>query len=189
MTDQEILRGLRQNDRKTMEYLYKTLGPPIYKHVSSNNGTTDDGKDVFHETFIKVLKNVLENKYTDNNKFEAYFIQIARFTWTDHHRANNTHFVGDDDFLLEKADESDEEALMQLILHDNRLEALSVVWQSWEDTECHRRLNAFHYENKSTQEIANTEGVEQNTLLQQLRRCRMKLFKLVSQQLEYRAKQ
>ena len=165
MTDQEILTGLRQNDRKIMEYLYKTLAPPIFKHVLSNNGTKDDAKDVFQETFIKVLKNIQEDRYTDNNKFEAYFIQIARYTWTDHFRTNKTHFVGDDDFLLERADESDEDALMQLILHDNRLETLSTVWQSWEDTDCHQRLSAFHFEGQSTQKIADTEGIAQNTLL------------------------
>jgi RNA polymerase sigma factor (sigma-70 family) len=183
MTDQQILEGLRQNDRKTVEYVYKTLAPPIFKHVLTNSGTRDDGKDVFQETFIKVLKNLKEGKYNDNNKFEAYFIRIARNTWIDHLRANNTHFVGDDDFLLERAD-SDEEAFAQLLLKDNRLEALSIVWKTWDDTDCQRRLNAFHFEDKSTQEIANTEGVEQNTLLQQLRRCRQKLFKLVSKQLE-----
>lgn len=184
MTDQDIIKGLQQNDRVTTNYIYKTLGPPIYKHVLDNSGSRQDGDDLFHETFIKVLIKVREGKYREENKFEAYFIQIARFTWIDHLRGKNTRWVGDDDFLLERACESEEEALIQLVLHDNRLDALDVVWKSWDDTECHRRLNAFHYEDKSTKEIADTEGVEQNTLLQQLRRCRLKLFKLVSQKLK-----
>lgn len=188
MTDIEILDGFRRNDERTFAYVYKTLGPPIYKYVSVNSGTRDDGKDVFHETFMKVLKNVRDGKYNDNNKFEAYFIQIARYTWINHLRGPKTFFVGDDNFLLERASESDEEALLHLLLHDSRLEALDVVWQSWDDTDCHRRLNAFHYEDKSTKDIADTEGVEQNTLLQQLRRCRQKLFKLVSKQVNTQQK-
>jgi RNA polymerase sigma factor (sigma-70 family) len=184
MTDQDIIKGLQQNDRVTITYIYKTLGPPIYKHVLDNRGSRQDGDDVFQETFIKVLRNVQEGKYRDDNKFEAYFIQIARFTWIDQLRGNNTHWVGDDNFLLERADNSEEDALMQLVLRDRRLEALDTVWKSWDDTDCYRRLNAFHYEDKSTQAIARTEGVEQNTLLQQLRRCRQKLFKLVSQELK-----
>jgi RNA polymerase sigma factor (sigma-70 family) len=188
MTDQEIIKGLRQNDKKTIEYVYKTLAPPIFKYILKNSGTRTDGDDVFHETFIKVLTNLQNGKYNDNNKFEAYFIQIARNTWIDHLRANKPYYAGDNDFLLERADEDDDEAFAQLLLKDNRMEALLTVWKTWDDTDCQRRLNAFHFEDKSTQDIANTEGVERNTLLQQLRRCREKLFKLVSRHLKTQTK-
>lgn len=185
MTDQEILKGLRQNDRQTITYVYKTFGPPVLNYVLQNSGSRTDSDDVFQETFIKVLTNLLNGKYNDKNKFEAYFIQIARNTWIDHLRANKPyHSVGDNDFLLERADNDDEAAFAQLLLKDNRMEALLTVWEKWDDTDCQRRLKAFHFEDKSTQEIAKAEGVEQNTLLQQLRRCRQKLFKLVSKQLE-----
>ncbi len=183
MTDKDILEGLRQNDKATIEYVYKTLAPPVFKHVLSNNGSRDDAKDVFQETFIKTLKNIQDGKYSDNNKFEAYFIRIARNTWVDYLRANKTHFVGDDDFLLERAADSDEDALIQLLLHDKRLEALDTVWKTWSDTDCQRRLQAFHFDNKSTQEIADTEGVDRNKLLKRLFDCRKKLFRLVSNQL------
>jgi RNA polymerase sigma factor (sigma-70 family) len=180
MTDQEIINGIRQRDRKISEHVYKTLGPPIFKYVLTNSGTKDDAMDVFQDTFIKVLNKIEQGNYKDENKFEAYFIQIARYTWIDKIRdTKKDPFVSDSDTLLERADEGDEDALMELILHDKRLEVLDIVWQSWDDTDCRRRLNAFHYEDKSTQEIADTEGVSQNTLLQQLRRCRKKLFILI----------
>ena len=159
--------------------MYKTLAPPILKHVLSNSGTRDDGKDVFQETFIKVLKNLKEGKYNDNNRFEAYFIRIARNTWIDHLRERKR--PGD---LPPDPIDPDDGDLTGLLLKDSQLEALSIVWETWNDTDCQRRLKAFHFEDKSTKEIADTEGVEQNTLLQQLRRCRQKLFKLVSKQLE-----
>ena len=185
MTDQAILSGLRQNDRKTIEYLYKTLSPPIYKYVLTNSGTREDGQDVFQQTFIKVLKNLQDGKYNDNNKFEGYFIQIARNTWIDYLRTNRTtYYVGDDDLLLERATDSDEEAFAQLLLKDNRLDALAHVLKSWADTDCQRRITAFHFEDKSTQEIADNEGVERNALLQRLHKCRKKLFILVSQQIK-----
>lgn len=185
MTDQAILLGLRQNDRKTIEYIYKTLSPPITKYVLTNSGTREDGQDVFQYTFIKVLKNLQDGKYNDNNKFEAYFIQIARNTWIDYLRTNKaTYYVGDDDHLLERATDSDEDALAQLLLKEKSLDALAQVLKSWDDTDCQRRIIAFHFEDKSTQEIADTEGVERNTLLQRLHKCRKKLFKLVSQQLK-----
>ena len=184
LTDQEIFTGLRQHDRATTEYVYKTLAPPIFKYVLSNSGTREEAKDLFQETYIKVLKRMQEGKYNHQEKFEAYFITIARNTWIDYLRAKK-HRPGpsDDDLLLQRADESDEEALLQLLLHDRRLEALHRVWQGWEDSDCRRILQAFHYDNIRTKDIANTEGIPQNTLLQRLFKCRSKLFRLVSKQL------
>jgi RNA polymerase sigma factor (sigma-70 family) len=185
MTDKEIVNGLSQNDRNTIAYIYKTLAPATFKYVLNNSGTREDAKDLFQDVFIKTLNNVQTGKYDHREKFEAYFFRIARNTWIDDIRKRkNNHSVDDDDFLLQLADESDEDALVKMIVHDKRLDALSVVWDSWDDTECHRRLKAFHYDGVKTKDIADTEGVKQGTLLKQLFDCRKKLFRLVSRELK-----
>jgi RNA polymerase sigma factor (sigma-70 family) len=185
MTDREIFAGLSQNDKATTEYVYKTLAPPIFKYVLSNNGTRDEAKDLFQETYVKVLKKIRDEKYNHQEKFEAYFITIARNTWIDQLRTKKRRLaVGDEDALLQRADDSGEEALLQLVLHDKRLEALHGVWEAWEDTDCRRILQRFHYDNTRTKDIALSEGVSQNTLLQRLFKCRSKLFRLVSQRVE-----
>jgi DNA-directed RNA polymerase specialized sigma24 family protein len=89
----------------------------------------------------------------------------------------------DYDALLKKADTSDQESLLQLVLHDRRMEALQQVWGSWEDTDCRRILHRFHYEQERTKDIAIAEQISQNTLLQRLYKCRQKLFRLVDRQL------
>jgi DNA-directed RNA polymerase specialized sigma24 family protein len=177
MTDREIFEGLSRQDRTTTEYVYKTLAPPIFKYVLSNNGTREEAKDLFQETYIKVLQKIQDDQYRHREKFEAYFI--------DHLRVKKRRVaVGDNDFLLQRADEADEDALLQLILHDARLEALHQVWNVWEDTDCRRILQRFHYDNIRTKDLAISEETSQNTLLQRLFKCRSKLFRLVSRQLE-----
>lgn len=184
MKDRDILMGLAQNDQSTAQYVYKTLAPPLFKFVLSNNGTREEAKDLFQETYLKVLLNIRERRYTDLDKFEAYFLTVARNTWLDHLRAKkNAPAPLDHDALLQHADTSDPDALVQLILHDRRMEALHRVWETWEDTGCRRILHRFHYEHERTKDIALSEQVPQNTLLQRLYKCRQKLFRLVSQQL------
>ena len=135
MTDQQIILGLRQNDRQTTEYIYKTMGPSVLRYILSNSGTRDDAKDFFQEAFIKVLMNVRGGKYDSRQKFEGYFMTIAKNTWLDNLRRKKEKYVDDDDdSLLKLADDSDEEALLQLILHDKRLDVLNTVWES--DTWC-----------------------------------------------------
>jgi RNA polymerase sigma factor (sigma-70 family) len=184
MNDREILTGLVQNDQFVTQYVYKTLAPPLFKFVLSNNGSKEDAKDIFQETYLKVLLNIRERRYTDKDKFEAYFLTIARNTWLDHLRARKNGLAPlDYDALLEQADTSDSDALIQLVLHDKRMDALHRVWGTWEDTDCRRILHNFHYEHQRTKDIALTEQITQNTLLQRLFKCRQKLFRLVEQQL------
>ena len=184
MNDRQIYMGLRQNDRATTEYVYKTLAPPVFKYVLSNNGSREEAKDLFQETYIKVLHRIQEGKYTDFDKFEAYFITVARNTWIDQLKLKkNKVLVDPGDSLWQRADDSDEDALLQLVLHDRRLEALHTVWDTWTDTECRRILHQFHYEQVRTKDIAAAENVAQNAILQRLFKCRSKLFKLVQKHL------
>ena len=185
MTDRQIYMGLRQNDRATTEYIYKTLAPPLFKYVLSNNGSREEAKDLFQETFIKVLKRIHNDQYNDLDKFEAYFLTIARNTWIDHLKSKkNKVLVDPDDQLWQRADDSDEEAVLQLVLHDRRMEALHAVWETWEDTICRRMLHQFHYDRTRTKDIAEAENVPQNTILQRLFKCRSKVFRLVQQRLQ-----
>jgi RNA polymerase sigma factor (sigma-70 family) len=185
MTDQEILTGLSQNDATTTTHVYQTLAPPIFKYVLSNSGTRDEAKDLFQETFIRVLKKIQDGRYNHREKFEAYFITVARNTWIDQLRAKKQRpLPTDDEWLWQCADDSDEESLLQLVLRDRRMEALQQVWTAWDDTGCHRILHRFHYDNVRTKDLALEENTSQNTLLQRLYKCRIKLFRLVSRQME-----
>ncbi len=184
MKDRDIINGLVQNDPSTAQYVYKTLAPPLFKFVLSNNGTREEAKDLFQETYLKVLINIREKRYADREKFEAYFLTVARNTWLDHLRGQKKSFVKvDQDKLVQLADNSDADALVQIIQHDQRMEALHHVWTSWKDTDCYRILHLFHFEQKRTKDIALSEQITQNTLLQRLFSCRQKLFRLVSQHL------
>lgn len=186
MTDQEIQTGLRQNDRATTEYLYKTLAPPVFKYVLLNSGTREAAQDLFQETYLKVLKNIVEGKYRQHDKFEAYFLTVARNTWIDQLRARQktTRLNTDDPAQYQFIDDPEDDQLARRIVHDRQLEALDYVWASWQDTDCQRVLRRFHYDNARTKDIAVEENTSQNTLLQRLFKCRSKLFKLVELQLK-----
>jgi RNA polymerase sigma factor (sigma-70 family) len=211
MTDNEILIGLRQNDRQIMEYLYKKLAPPIYAHVRDNGGDRIDFQDLYQDTFLKVLQNIQKGSYKPQQKFDAWFFTIAKNTWADKHRKQKKMLIeGDENLLLALAlaDESEisKDALRKLMLHDKKLEALHTVWgcETWTDTKCHRFLNAYHYGELSLLKIAEQEDklngktIEelkeeknkqarkdiQTNIGVQLKNCRKKLFLLVSEQLK-----
>lgn len=196
MTENEILDGLIQNKRETYEYVYKTLGPPVLKYVLENSGNREDAKDLFQEVLLKAIRQIRNDKYEQRGKFEAWFISIARNNWIDHLRKTKPYLLSDDEFLLLQIDESDEDAILQLILHDNRLECLNEIWKSenWEESDCHKLLDLYYHQDKSYVEIAEKVGhlkpdsndpkeVKRATTLVgvQISRCKERLYKLLSQ--------
>lgn len=169
-----------------MAHIYKTLAPPVFKYVLSNSGTREEAKDLFQEAYLKVLNNVQSERYRDQDKFEAYFFTIVRNTWIDYLRRKRKHQpLQLDETLWQSAEAAEEDALVQLVLHDQRLNALHNAWQQWADTNCRRILQRFHYDQIRTKDIAQEEGISQNTLLQRLFKCRTKLFRLVQSQLDH----
>jgi RNA polymerase sigma factor (sigma-70 family) len=185
MKDREIISGFRQNDPETLSYAYKTLAPAVFKYVLANSGTQEEAKDVFQESCLRVLIRIKDARFDPQCKFEAYFFTVARNTWIDHLREKQKqNIVGNDDLLWQQADESDEDAKIRLLLHDRRLEALDQAWNSWDDSDCQRILRQFHFEQIRVKDIALNEKIAQNTVLQRLYKCRVKLFRLVSKHID-----
>lgn len=196
MTENEILEGLIQNKRETYEYVYKTFGPPVLKYVLKNNGNREDAKDFFQEVLLKAVQQIRNDKYEQRGKFEAWFISIARNNWISYLRKTKPYLLGDDGFLLLPTDELDEDAILQLILHDNRLEYLNEIWKSedWQGSICHKLLDLSYHQDKSYVEIAENMGylkLDNNDPKEEKRatnlvgvkisRCKESLYKLLSQ--------
>lgn len=205
MTDTEIIEGILHNDHHVFKYVYQRLAPIIMAYVLKNKGSLQDSKDLFQETFIQALLMIRKGQYKAQN-FKACFFVIARNKWISGLRKKKPHFVPEDDWqsVLILADELDEEAILQLVVHDKRLACIETLWETWDDTPCQKRLQAFYYEGKKYKEIAEDLGLmifekqpkkEIDTALSapklvpdtsrigvEIKRCRAKLYKLLSQE-------
>ena len=53
---EEILQGIRQNDIKVLQYVYKTFYSYVKYFIISNSGNEDDAKDIYQEVFLRVFK-------------------------------------------------------------------------------------------------------------------------------------
>lgn len=184
MNDNDILQGLLTNDYTVTRYVYQTFAPAVHQFVLYNSGTTQDAKDLFQEVFIKVLMNIREGRYQirANIPFAAYFLTIARNTWlTSLRKTKPVDIDNNPAMLFKQADELDNDALLQLVLHDARMEALTLTWNDWDGNDCHKILKKYHLDKEKIKDIAAAEvGINENAMKKRLFVCRKKLFGVVS---------
>lgn len=61
MEEDQLISGLRSQDRKTIEYLYDKYSKALFTVISRIILERDIAEEVFHDSFVKIV-----------NKFEMY---------------------------------------------------------------------------------------------------------------------
>jgi RNA polymerase sigma factor (sigma-70 family) len=173
MTDNDILAGLKQNDPRVFQFLYKTYGGKVLGIVMQNSGSREDGEDLLHELVLTIWQNVKADKYTDMGKFQSYFFTVAYQMWLNILRGRKVHGTKSVDELYYLKDDSTEE-LMRSLVKNRHLEAVYKGLEQLGEM-CQDILRKFHLEDKSSKHLAAELGINDNAMRVRLFDCRQKL--------------
>lgn len=89
MTDNQIIEFLRNNKyQKAVNGLYDVL-KPVKKYVLSNNGTSDDAKDIFQDALVVLYKNVQSGSFALTVPLKTYLLAIVKNLWLQELRRRN----------------------------------------------------------------------------------------------------
>ena len=100
----EIINGIKLNDRKIWEYLYKHFYPLAKSYILNKSGDVDDVKDVMQETFYKIFEKCSKDFEHDN--ILALTMTILKNTWIDmlRKRKHNTNKeISENDLKVDKS--------------------------------------------------------------------------------------
>lgn len=90
MSDQDIVEGLRQHDRRAVQAVYDRFFPAIEKMVQQNgNGTHEDAEDLFARTIEVFYLRVTAPNFTLTSKLFTYLYAISRYNWLKQLEKNN----------------------------------------------------------------------------------------------------
>ncbi len=78
-----IVKALQQGDQKLLAEIYQKHSPQILKWVQNNNGTADDGKDLFQDAIEVVMHNAFKPDFVLTCPLGAFIYQICRNKWLD----------------------------------------------------------------------------------------------------------
>lgn len=85
----EQLAAIKANDERILKALYLQNFPKIEALILSNNGTSDQAKDIYQEAFIALWRNIQLDKFHPESEsaINGYLYQIARNKWMDQLRS------------------------------------------------------------------------------------------------------
>jgi len=81
-SDITIIEGIRNQDSKILNWLYDNYLQSVKKHVTSNNGSTEDVSDVFQDSIIILYRQISEGNLNLTSDLKGYFFGIARNVWS-----------------------------------------------------------------------------------------------------------
>jgi DNA-directed RNA polymerase specialized sigma24 family protein len=101
LSDKDLLNGIRNGDRETIGYVYKTFFPVVQGIISSLHGSKEDAHDIFQESLMIVYSKLLNEQLNLTCSLKTYLCTIARNLGTVAMRQKSTFSFSavDDDFL------------------------------------------------------------------------------------------
>jgi RNA polymerase sigma factor (sigma-70 family) len=180
LSDEYLIRGIRQNDYKVLDKIYATYLPKIKTMVMRNNGTPDEGRDVFQEGLVVLFKKLSDPDFEFTSGFYSYFYGVCKFIWLRQlkkkHRTEVT--LDDNEGLVEGATIENE------LVETERRQLYKQKFATLAE-ECQKVLQNF-FDGKSLKEIAKIMGYSDDYVKRKKYKCKEKLVQLIKTDIHYK---
>ncbi len=117
-TDEQIIVGISQNDRKVMDYIYDRYYGKVEGFIMGRGGNPEHIKDVFQEAILVIYQKVHQKGLKLTCAFPTYLLAVCKNIWMHDIRKGKYHLVEDarlDSVSEEEAvDREQEEKLLAL---------------------------------------------------------------------------
>jgi RNA polymerase sigma factor (sigma-70 family) len=107
-SDKSIIEGIKDQDEKTLNWLYDNYFQTVNNHIKKNSGSQDDVSDVFQESIIILYEQIRDNTLNLTSDLKGYFFGIARNVWNMQLRRKREITELELDINLPDENESDE---------------------------------------------------------------------------------
>ncbi len=181
LTDYELVERFINGDQGSLEYLINRHRKKVYTYIFLVVKDQHLAEDIFQDTFIKVIKSLLDGKYKDNGRFMSWVIRIAHNLIIDHFRKekqlrtfSNDNYESD---LFNSKKFSDKNIEEELVFEQITEDIRNLIDELPEDQK--EVVILRHYVGLSFKEIADQTNVSINTALGRMRYALINLRKLI----------
>ena len=181
MSDQELIQQFLSGDKEGIEKLINRHKNKVYTYIVLVVKNQQLAEDIFQDTFIKVIRSLIDGKYKDNGRFVSWVIRIAHNLIIDHFRKEKQiNTLSNDDY--------EADIFNSKKLSDQNIEDVMIKEQITNDVrqlidelpeEQKQVILLRHYGGMSFKEIADQTDVSINTALGRMRYALINLRKLI----------
>lgn len=183
LSDYKLVTQFVKGDQLSLEELVTRHKDKVFTYIVLIVKNEQLAEDIFQETFIKVIKSLLNNKYKDNGKFLSWVIRIAHNLIIDHYRKERQlNTINNDDFetdLFNTKKHSDQTIEDELIHEQITCDVRRLIEELPDDQK--QVVLLRHYAGLSFKEIAQQTNVSINTALGRMRYALINLRKLIEE--------
>ncbi len=178
------IRGRESERNRALQHVVQHAGwrQQVLRHVVANNGTEEDGEEVFFDALCVFDRNLREDKFQEKSALNTYFFGIAKNKWLKRlakHRPawDAEKLYPKDQMLVDSAEEG-------LISAEHETVFAQVMAQVGE--RCKRIFELFHL-GHSMAEIAQEVGIsDADQAKKEKSRCKKRLLNLLAERPELR---
>lgn len=80
-SNEAILKGLKTQDTRIIQFIYKNFFQPVRFMVTSNSGTQMDAEDVFQDALMVIFKKIKEGNLFLTCAFNTYLYSVCKHIW------------------------------------------------------------------------------------------------------------
>lgn len=180
MSDQALIAAIKRGglDRnRAIRQLYKEddLRRKVIYYVKQNNGSPEEGMDIWHEGIIVLDRNVRQDKFREETSVHGYLYSICRFLWMNQVRKNAKMDFTDD---MQRLDEVETETPETQIMEDESKNVLKMILEQIGER-CQKILELWKL-SYSMEEIAAEVGFSSAAMARKNKyRCHKRLLELL----------
>ncbi|PZP49056.1 MAG: RNA polymerase subunit sigma-70 [Pseudopedobacter saltans] len=176
LSDNDLIIGLLNNDRKSIEQIYKDNFGQIRAYVMNNNGDLDEAKDIFQEALILLFEKAKNGDFKLSSKLGTYLYSLSRNIWLKKltrsrgKEISTSEFTQDDSFDRQSEESLEERDLQFSIMED----AMNKLGEP-----CKALLESFYVQKMDMKSITEVFGyTNADNAKTQKYKCLMRLKKL-----------
>ena len=94
-TDEQIIEGIFQNDRKVMDYIYDRFYGKVEGFIMGRGGNPEHIKDVFQEALMVIIQKVRNEGLNLTCTFSTYLLAVCKNIWMHDMRKSKILLVED----------------------------------------------------------------------------------------------
>lgn len=171
--DQQLLEGLLQSDRRSVEAIYSLALPAVVQWVRENNGSEADGRDVFQEALIALFRKVEQGEFKLTCTLKSFIRIMCRNLWLTRLR-NKRNQAGP----LEDIETVDLDANLEQRLERSEKEQLFFKYFDSLGEQCQKIMQWF-FDKVPLREIAQRLETSENYIKKRKFVCKEKLIKAI----------
>lgn len=170
-----IIEGLKQADiNEPLRILYQEYCESIVKYICNNNGSAEDGADIFQEAILGFVEIVRKGSFQGKSSIKTFLFAISKNLWRQELRSRDRRnkreklFNGNDHIQLPEADER--------WFKKDRQKAMEKIYEEIGDV-CKSILQGFYYEELSMKDLLKKFNYESEQVLRNRKSLCLKKIK------------